>query len=77
MLSGNMCCAVVNDTLMARVGPDQYAAALKEKHAREMDFTSKPLKGFIYVAPEGFDADEDLQSWVDRCVAFAGSLPAK
>lgn len=77
MLSGNMCCGVVNDTLMARVGPDQYAAALKVKHTHEMDFTGKPLKGFIYVAPEGFDADEDLQSWVDRCVAFTGSLPAK
>lgn len=77
MLSGNMCCGVINDTLMARVGPEQYPAALKETHAREMDFTRKPLKGFIYVAPEGFDDDEDLQVWVDRCLNFAGSLPPK
>jgi hypothetical protein len=33
---------IVGDVLMARVGPENYAAALKCKHAREMDFTGKP-----------------------------------
>ena len=44
MLKGKMCCGVVNDTLMARVGPEQYSAALKKQHAREMDFTGKPMR---------------------------------
>jgi TfoX N-terminal domain len=77
MLSGNMCCGVVGETLMARVGPVQYEAALARPHTREMDFTGKSLKGFVYVDPEGFESDADLQSWVALCEAFVGSLPRK
>lgn len=75
--NGHMCVGVVNETLMARVGPDQYPKALKLSHAREMDFTGKPLKGFIYVAPEGFETDNDLAAWIGRCESFTGSLPPK
>ena len=77
MLSGNMCCGVVNDSLMARVGPSQYADALKMEHAREMDFTGRPMKGFVYVAPKGFESDEDLLSWVRLCEIYVCSLPPK
>lgn len=77
MVNGNMCCGVVNDTLMARVGPDQYEAALKMAHASIMDFTGKPLKGFVYVAPDGIESDEDLAGWVKRSLDFVTSLPAK
>lgn len=77
MLGGNMCVGVVNDVLMVRVGADDYEAALAEPHARPMDFTGKPLTGFIYVDPEGFDDDEQLLAWIERGVAFAASLPVK
>jgi TfoX/Sxy family transcriptional regulator of competence genes len=77
MVSGNMCCGVVNDTLMARVGPDQYEAALNKPHARKMDFTGKPLKGFVYVAAEGFESDKELAGWIKRCLNFVSTLPAK
>ena len=77
MLNGNMCCGVIDDSLMARVSPEQYTAALKDRHAREMDFTGKPLKGFIYVAPEGIESDQDLHAWIDLCVKFVASLPPK
>lgn len=77
MLSGNMCCGVVGETLMARVGPTQYEAALLRPHAREMDFTGKAMKGFVYVGPRGFESDADLQSWVTLCEAFVDSLPRK
>jgi TfoX/Sxy family transcriptional regulator of competence genes len=77
MLSGHMCCGVVNDTLMARVGAEQYEKSLKKTHARKMDFTGKPLKGFIYVEPEGFESDEDIQYWVNLCERFVSTLPPK
>ncbi|MDA0989366.1 MAG: TfoX/Sxy family protein [Verrucomicrobia bacterium] len=77
MLRGHMCCGVVDDALMARVGPDQYPAALCQPHTRVMDFTGKPLKGFIYVDAEGFESDDDLDSWVTRCEQFVVSLPPK
>jgi len=77
MLSGNMCCGVVGETLMARVGPARYRAALSRPHAREMDFTGKAMKGFVYVDPRGFESDADLQSWVALCETFVDSLPRK
>jgi TfoX/Sxy family transcriptional regulator of competence genes len=77
MVGGHMSCGVVNDTLMVRVGPEQYDAALRRPHARQMDFTGKPIKGFVYVAPEGFEDDTDLQSWVEMSLAFVCSLPPK
>ena len=77
MIRGNMCCGVTDEALMARVGPDQYPDALSRPHAREMDFTGKPMKGFVHVAPEGFASDEDLKSWVAICEKFVDTLPSK
>lgn len=77
LLNRNMCCGVVGDTLMARVGPDQYEACLSQPHAREMDFTGRAMKGMVYVSPEGLESDEALAGWLEHCVRFAGSLPPK
>lgn len=77
LLNGNMVGGVVNDDLMVRVGPDGYEDALKQKHARPMDFTGKPLKGMVYVGPEGIAEDADLKSWLERGLKFARTLPAK
>jgi TfoX/Sxy family transcriptional regulator of competence genes len=77
MHSGNMCCGIVDETLMARVGPDAYEEALKRPHAREMDFTGKSLKGLVYVEPAGFAEDGQIQKWISLCEAFTGSLPPK
>ena len=77
MLSGNMCCGVIGSTLMLRVGPDQYGAALAHPHAREMDFTGKPMKGMVYIGDDGIADDRDLADWVQWGVRFATSLPPK
>jgi TfoX/Sxy family transcriptional regulator of competence genes len=77
MVAGNMAVGVVEDRLMVRVGPDAYESSLDEPHARPMDFTGRPMKGFIYVASPGVTTDADLRGWVDRGVEFALSLPAK
>lgn len=77
MLNGNMCVGVERDRLMARVGPDGYEDALSQPGATQMDFTGRPLKGFVYVSAEAISDDHALAAWVDRCARFAGSLPAK
>ncbi|MDA0681268.1 MAG: TfoX/Sxy family protein [Proteobacteria bacterium] len=77
MHRGNMCCGIVNDALMARVGPDAYETALSRPHTRKMDFTGKAMKGFVYVDPEGFAEDGELRDWVALCEVYTRSLPAK
>jgi len=77
LLRGNMCCGVVGSDLMLRVGPDAYAETLALPHTREMDFTGKPMKGFVYVAAEAIAEDEDLHARLAPARAFAHALPAK
>ena len=62
---------------MVRVGPALYEAALEEKHAREMDFTGKPLRGMIYVAAPGIASAKQLGKWVERALQFVLTLPEK
>ena len=77
LVDGNMCCGIVGDTLMVRVGPDGHEDALRRPHARMMDFTGRPLRGMVYVGPEGISEDRDLEDWVDSGFSFAASLPPK
>jgi TfoX/Sxy family transcriptional regulator of competence genes len=77
MVGGNMCCGIVRDDLMVRVGPDGFADALRQPHARPMDFTGRPMKGMVYVSAAGLRTDTALRTWVRRGVDFAASLPAK
>lgn len=77
LLNGNMCCGVLNDELVVRVGPDAYDDAVTRSHARPMDFTGRPMRGWVYVAPDGFSEDAELDGWVVLGVEFASSLPAK
>jgi len=56
--------------LMVRVGEEGWAEALRQLGCREMDFTGRPMKGFVYVYPEGFDMDDQLEFWIDLALAF-------
>ena len=75
LLGGRMCCGVLNGDLVVRVGPAHYKEALAQPHVRQMDFTGKPLTGFVYVAPPRFRSKQALSKWVGRGVEFASTLP--
>lgn len=77
MYRGHMLVGIIEDSLMARVGPAEYANALAQPHVREMDFTGKPMKGYVYVDPDGFESDADLGRWVGHCLRFNETLAAK
>ena len=77
LVRGNMCCGVIGDRLMLRIGPKGYEAALARPHAKTMDFTGRPMKGLVYVEPAGFASPLDLKTWIDSALEFALSLPAK
>ena len=74
---GNMAVGVTGDDLMVRLAPDDGEAALAQPGVRPMDFTGKPMKGFVYVGPEGLRTERMLIGWVSRGVAFAATLPPK
>lgn len=70
LVDEKMCVGVVKNDLMTRVDPDIYEQLLEENGARKMDFTQRPMKGFIFVEPEGVDLDDDLDNWVQYCLDF-------
>lgn len=70
MVDDKMCVGVVKNNLMARLDPDIYEDVLKREGARPMDFTGRPMKGYVFVEPEGVDMEADLESWVDLCLDF-------
>ncbi len=74
---GYMFIGITGDTLMARVGPEYYETALQRPNVRLMDFTGKPMNGYVFVDPPGFESDSDLFDWAERCHRFVESLPRK
>ena len=77
LVRGNMSVGIVGDELMVRVGAAQHTRALARRHAREMDFTGRPMKGYVYVAAAALRRLDALRSWVDLGVRFARTLPPK
>ena len=70
MVDGKMCVGVVGDELMARIDPDKYEMALERKGCREMDFTGKPMKGFVFIDLDGTEHNEDLDFWLELALEF-------
>jgi TfoX/Sxy family transcriptional regulator of competence genes len=70
MIDDKMCVGIVKDQLMARVGVDAYDELLTKEGAHPMDFTKRPMKGYLFVEPSGVDFDRDLEFWIDQCLAF-------
>ncbi|WP_074405596.1 MULTISPECIES: TfoX/Sxy family protein [Aquimarina] len=76
MVDNKMCCGIHfskkkgMDLLMARIGIDATEEAMKKEGCQPMDFTGRPMKGFVFVTPDGFDLDKDLEYWVQLCLDF-------
>jgi len=73
MLDGKMFVGIVKDDLLVRVGPERYEDAIKQRHVRPMDFTGKPMVGYVYVV----DEDATLARWVALGADFVATLPTK
>lgn len=70
MVDEKMCVGIIKDDLMVRIDPDKENEFLKDEGCSRMDFTKRPMKGYLCVAPEGVDMDEDLGKWIQRCLDF-------
>ncbi len=74
---GLMFVGVSDSALMARVGKQNYEDSLSREHVRVMDFTGKPMAGYIFVDELGTVTDESLGFWLRRCLDFVATLPPK
>ena len=77
MVNNHMCCGILQDELMARVGSEAYEECLNQEYARAMNFTGKVMKGMIYVSAQGIKSDDQLHRWIAVCENFIRTLPPK
>jgi TfoX/Sxy family transcriptional regulator of competence genes len=77
MVHGYMCCGVANDDLMLRLGPERAQETLKEDHVRPMDFTGRPMKGYVFVAPGGVRTESALRRRIRSALDFVETLPPR
>ena len=77
LLDGKMFIGIAKDDLMVRVGPDRHDEALARPHVRAMDFTGRPMRGYVFVAPPGCRDARRLSAWVDWSATFVATVSKK
>jgi TfoX/Sxy family transcriptional regulator of competence genes len=77
LVDEKMTVGVGKDRLLVRVGKEHQARALKRPHVTPMRMGEQASNGFVYVAMDGVDREDDLERWVKEGLAYARSLPAK
>ena len=70
MVNEKMCVGIIKENLMVRLDPEIQSTVMKKPGAREMDFTKRPMKGFVFVEPIGVDMDSDLEEWIQFALDF-------
>jgi TfoX/Sxy family transcriptional regulator of competence genes len=70
MVNGKMCVGILKDELMARIDPDVYDSALERQGCREMNFTGKPMRGFVFVDESGTEGKKSLDQWLNLALEF-------
>ena len=76
MVDDKMCCGIhydkkkETDLLMARIGEVVSKKAMERTGCHPMDFTGRPMKGYVFITPNGFDSDVDLAYWIQLCIDF-------
>ncbi len=70
MVNGKMCVGVEKDRLMVRLDPEEYESALRRKGCVSMDFTGRPLRGFVFVKLVELSTDDALNGWLKLALEF-------
>lgn len=75
-VDNKMLCAIFinkdygDSLIMARIGENAYLNEIKKPECLSMDFTGRSIKGYLYITPEGFDNEADLEYWLQLCLKF-------
>ena len=75
LLGGRMFCGVVGDDVMVRIGLDAARSALRKPHVRPMDFTGRPMAGYVFVGSAGTRTLAQVSKWALRAADYVAALP--
>lgn len=81
MVKGKMCLGVESQRLMVRLDLAVYETALQRPGCTPMDFTGRPMKGFVWVNLDALSTERSLNEWAALALEFnpraKASKPAK
>jgi TfoX/Sxy family transcriptional regulator of competence genes len=70
MYNDKMCVGIIKDELMCRIDPDLHEAAIAKTGCRIMDFTKRPMKGYVMVDDSGLKTQKDFDYWINLALDF-------
>lgn len=70
MVNGKMCIGIIKDEMMCRIDPEIQEAALSRTGCRIMDFTGRPMRGYVMVEEIGMRSKKDFEYWIDLSLGF-------
>ena len=77
MYEGKMSVGIVKEDLMVRVNPLEQEKLLDQPYVRPMDFTGRPMKGFLFVGAKAISTQATLSKWINQSLSYVSSLPEK
>ena len=70
MLNDKMCVGIIKDEMMCRIDPEYHETAVEKRGCRTMDFTGRPMKGYVLVDETGMKSEKDFDYWINLCLEY-------
>jgi TfoX/Sxy family transcriptional regulator of competence genes len=70
MYNGKMCVGIIKDELMCRIDPALHEEAVEKTGCRTMDFTKRPMRGYVMIDESGMKSKEDFDYWINLSLDF-------
>jgi TfoX/Sxy family transcriptional regulator of competence genes len=70
MYNDKMCVGIIKDELMCRINPDFHEKAIEMTGCRTMDFTKRPMKGYVLIDSSGLRSQKELDFWINNALEF-------
>ena len=70
MVNEKMCIGIYKDEMLCRINPALREALLERTGTSVMEFTGRPMKGFVLVDEAGMRSKKDFEFWVNQCLEY-------
>lgn len=70
MVNDKMCVGIIKDEMMCRIDPDLHESMIEKQGCRTMDFTKRPMKGYVMIDETGMQSNKDFEYWINLCLDF-------
>jgi TfoX/Sxy family transcriptional regulator of competence genes len=70
MYNGKMCVGVIKDEMMCRIDPAIHNELVEKRGCRTMDFTKRPMVGYVLIDDTGMKTEKDFEYWISLCLEF-------